>query len=45
MANFYEPLLYANPLGSAEPIKPALATSWDVSADSKTWTFHLRSGV
>jgi peptide/nickel transport system substrate-binding protein len=45
MANFYEPLLYANPPGSAEPIKPALATSWDVSADSKAWTFHLRSGV
>jgi peptide/nickel transport system substrate-binding protein len=45
MANFYEPLLYANPPGSAEPLKPALATSWDVSADSLNWTFHLRSGV
>ncbi len=26
-------------------IKPALATSWDVSDDQLTWTFHLREGV
>jgi ABC-type transport system substrate-binding protein len=24
---------------------PALATSWEVAADEKTWTVHLRSGV
>jgi peptide/nickel transport system substrate-binding protein len=24
---------------------PALATSWDVSSNNLTWTFHLRSGV
>jgi peptide/nickel transport system substrate-binding protein len=24
---------------------PDLATSWDTSADGKTWTFHLRTGV
>ncbi len=26
-------------------IVPALAESWDVSADNLVWTFHLRSGV
>src|SRR5216684_7981669 len=26
-------------------IIPDLATSWDVSPDAKTFTFHLRSGV
>ncbi len=26
-------------------IEPALATSWDVSSDGRTWTFQLRSGV
>jgi ABC-type transport system substrate-binding protein len=24
---------------------PALATSWEISPDFKTWTFHLRKGV
>src|SRR5262249_60444304 len=24
---------------------PALATSWDISSDGLTYTFHLRSGV
>jgi peptide/nickel transport system substrate-binding protein len=26
-------------------IEPSLATSWDVSEDALTWTFHLREGV
>jgi peptide/nickel transport system substrate-binding protein len=42
MANIYEPLLYANPNGT---FRPGLATSWSHSADGKTWTFHLRTGV
>jgi peptide/nickel transport system substrate-binding protein len=29
----------------APDIKPGLATSWDVTPDATTWTFHLRSGV
>lgn len=45
MANIYEPLMYANPPGSAEPFSPALATSWEVSSDGLVWTFHLRTGV
>lgn len=26
-------------------LKPALATSWEVSPDGLTWTFHIRKGV
>jgi peptide/nickel transport system substrate-binding protein len=26
-------------------MQPALAASWDVSPDQRTWTFHLRDGV
>ncbi|MDR6477715.1 dipeptide transport system substrate-binding protein [Burkholderia sp. OAS925] len=26
-------------------LEPALATSWDISADQRTYTFHLRGGV
>jgi peptide/nickel transport system substrate-binding protein len=25
--------------------RPGLATSWDTSADGRTWTFHMRDGV
>lgn len=43
VTSVYEGLVkYAN--GSSK-ILPALATSWTVSADGKTYTFHLRPGV
>ena len=45
LPNLYEGLLRVNPAGSTEKYMPLLATSWDKSADSLTWTFHLRQGV
>ncbi|MEI3854656.1 MULTISPECIES: ABC transporter substrate-binding protein [unclassified Ensifer] len=47
LANVYEGLTrYIPATDTAEArIEPLLATSWDVSADGKTWTFTLRDGV
>lgn len=45
LANIYEPLLWKNAPGSAQPYTPALAERWEASADKLTWTFHLRPGV
>ena len=45
MANCYEPLVYANPAGSADPFSPGLALSWTPSSDGLAWTFKLREGV
>jgi peptide/nickel transport system substrate-binding protein len=45
--NIYDGLTQLN-LDQSETIptpQPALATSWDVSPDLTTWTFHLRDGV
>ncbi|MHB8779152.1 MAG: ABC transporter substrate-binding protein [Anaerolineales bacterium] len=44
-SNVYETLTRYNAPGSQEVLSPELATSWEASADSLTWTFHLREGV
>jgi peptide/nickel transport system substrate-binding protein len=41
--NIYQTLLTYDP--SDFGIRPLLATSWDISSDAKTATFHLRKGV
>jgi peptide/nickel transport system substrate-binding protein len=41
----YENLVYINPPGSAELLRPGLATSWEANEDATEWTFHLREGV
>ena len=44
LSNLYEPLIWYQP--SASPVfQPGLATSWESSNNSQTWTFHLRQGV
>src|SRR5579859_6296605 len=43
LANVYDGLLRVTKDGAN--VEPALATSWDTSADGLTWTFHLRPGV
>lgn len=41
-ANIFEGLTRIDRTGA---VKPALASSWDISADGLTYVFHLRSGV
>src|SRR5260221_10483742 len=43
MANVYDGLLRVTKDGAS--VEPALATTWETSADGLTWTFHLRPGV
>jgi peptide/nickel transport system substrate-binding protein len=43
LGNVYDGLLRVTKDGTS--VEPALATSWDTSADGLTWTFHLRDGV
>jgi peptide/nickel transport system substrate-binding protein len=45
LANVYETLTRYAPPGSAEIVRPLLATSWAVAEDGLTWTFHLRHDV
>lgn len=42
MSNVLEGLAHYN---MENVIEPALAESWEVSADGLTWTFHLREGL
>ncbi|WP_173931531.1 ABC transporter substrate-binding protein [Chelativorans sp. Marseille-P2723] len=41
-ANIFEGLTRIGPSGQ---VMPALAESWEISEDGKTYTFHLREGV
>ena len=41
----YDNLIRRNPLDSGQTIIPDLAHSWEISPDSKTYTFFLRKGV
>jgi peptide/nickel transport system substrate-binding protein len=43
VTNLYENLVTFD--GDSTAIVPRLATSWETSADGKTWTFELREGV
>ena len=45
IANIYEPLLWINPPGSAEPVHAGAGDRVGHSEDGLTWTFHLREGV
>ncbi len=42
LANLYDTLIFPNKDGGVDPW---LATSWDISPDGLTYTFHLREGV
>src|SRR5262252_3535005 len=42
-SQIYEALVTATP--ALDGVVPRLATSWDVSADGLTYTFHLRPGI
>jgi peptide/nickel transport system substrate-binding protein len=44
-APMYDLLVRQDPRDPKLPIIPSLATSWDISPDGMTYTFHLRKGV
>ncbi len=43
--NLYQGLLQYKPDTASKVVEPQLATSWSVSKDGLTYTFHLRHGV
>jgi peptide/nickel transport system substrate-binding protein len=43
LRSVYDTLVYRDP--DTKQIVPGLASSWDVSPDGMTYTFHLKSGV
>jgi peptide/nickel transport system substrate-binding protein len=43
--NIYENLIYMNPPGAGEMLRPGLATSWEANEDGTEYTFYLREGV
>jgi len=45
MEPMYDTLLRYNPLDGGKTIIPDLASTWEVSSDGLTYTFHLRDGV
>lgn len=44
VVNLYDSLVELDP-NALTNVRPALATSWDISPDRKTLTFHLRDDV
>ena len=40
---FLDSLVHNNPV--TQEVEPGLATRWEIAADNKTFTFHLRKGV
>ena len=45
LMNVYDTLTVYTPPGSADAVRPGLATAWETSDDGLKWTFHLREGV
>ena len=41
----FDTLVWSLPKGSSNAFYPALASSWDVSSDAMSYTFHLRQDV
>ncbi len=44
-SNAYETLVWYNPPGSEEVLRPGLAERWETNEDATEWTFYLRQGV